>query len=84
MSRLESCGSCTGSGIKAGTSASTCSTCGGSGQVVQAVRTPLGVFQQVCLLTGVILPSLFVSGRGLAMQQQSWRCWVLGYGCSKH
>ena len=46
MSRLESCNSCTGSGIKSGTSASTCGTCGGSGQVVQAVRTPLGVFQQ--------------------------------------
>ena len=47
VSRLESCGPCTGSGIKSGTSASTCGTCGGSGQVVQAVRTPLGVFQQV-------------------------------------
>ncbi|CAL8468943.1 g8484 [Coccomyxa elongata] len=47
VSRLEACAACTGSGIKAGTSASTCSTCGGSGQVVQAVRTPLGVFQQV-------------------------------------
>ena len=47
MSRLESCGPCTGSGIKSGTSATTCGTCGGSGQVVQAVRTPLGVFQQV-------------------------------------
>ncbi len=46
VSRLESCNSCTGSGIKSGTSASTCGTCGGSGQVVQAVRTPLGVFQQ--------------------------------------
>ena len=47
VSRLESCSPCTGSGIKSGTSASTCGTCGGSGQVVQAVRTPLGVFQQV-------------------------------------
>ncbi len=47
VSRLESCNSCTGSGIKSGTSATTCGTCGGSGQVVQAVRTPLGVFQQV-------------------------------------
>ena len=47
VSRLESCSACTGSGIKSGTSASTCGTCGGSGQVVQGVRTPLGVFQQV-------------------------------------
>lgn len=46
VSRLEACNPCSGSGIKSGTSASTCGTCGGSGQVVQAVRTPLGVFQQ--------------------------------------
>ncbi len=47
VSRLESCGTCSGSGVKAGTSPSTCSTCNGQGQVVQAVRTPLGIFQQV-------------------------------------
>ncbi|KAK9829535.1 hypothetical protein WJX72_006369 [[Myrmecia] bisecta] len=47
VSRLETCGTCTGSGVKAGTTASTCQTCGGSGQVVQVVRTPLGTFQQV-------------------------------------
>ena len=68
VSRLESCGSCTGSGIKAGTSASTCSTCGGSGQVVQAVRTPLGVFQQArppfTLDTGFLGFYLGVQGQG--------------------
>ena len=47
MSRLEDCATCSGSGVKAGTSASTCGTCKGQGQVVQAVRTPLGMFQQV-------------------------------------
>ena len=47
VNRLEECGTCQGDGIKAGTSASTCSTCGGSGQLVQPVRTPLGNFQQV-------------------------------------
>jgi molecular chaperone DnaJ len=47
VSRLESCGTCSGSGVKPGTSPSTCSTCNGQGQVVQAVRTPLGIFQQV-------------------------------------
>ncbi|KAG7674737.1 hypothetical protein KSW81_006163 [Nannochloris sp. 'desiccata'] len=47
VSRLESCSTCSGSGVKAGTSPSTCSTCNGQGQVVQAVRTPLGIFQQV-------------------------------------
>lgn len=47
VNRLEECQTCEGDGIKAGTSASTCSTCGGSGQLVQPVRTPLGNFQQV-------------------------------------
>ena len=47
VSRLEACEPCSGSGVKAGTSPSRCGTCGGQGQVVQAVRTPLGAFQQV-------------------------------------
>lgn len=47
ISHLESCGTCSGSGVKAGTTPTTCKTCGGQGQVVQAVRTPLGMFQQV-------------------------------------
>ena len=46
VSRLEACSTCTGSGVKAGSTPATCGTCGGSGQVVQAVRTPLGNFQQ--------------------------------------
>lgn len=45
--RLETCTSCTGSGVKSGTSPTTCRICGGSGQNVQTVRTPLGNFQQV-------------------------------------
>jgi molecular chaperone DnaJ len=47
VSRLEGCATCSGSGVKAGTAPSPCATCGGQGQVVQAVRTPLGIFQQV-------------------------------------
>uniref|UniRef100_A0A5B7AI05 DNAJ heat shock family protein n=1 Tax=Davidia involucrata TaxID=16924 RepID=A0A5B7AI05_DAVIN len=47
ITRLESCGTCDGSGAKPGTRPSKCSTCGGQGQVVAAARTPLGVFQQV-------------------------------------
>lgn len=38
---------CTGSGVKPGTQPSTCVSCQGTGQVVSAMRTPLGTFQQV-------------------------------------
>ena len=44
--RLESCGTCNGSGAKPGTKSSKCSTCGGQGRVVTSTRTPLGIFQQ--------------------------------------
>jgi molecular chaperone DnaJ len=47
LDRLVACGTCTGSGVKAGTSPTTCTQCGGQGQLIQAVRTPLGAFQQV-------------------------------------
>jgi DnaJ-class molecular chaperone len=47
IDRLEECPSCEGSGVKAGTSPTTCTQCGGSGQMMSAVRTPLGMFQQV-------------------------------------
>lgn len=47
IARLESCGTCEGSGAKPGTRPTKCSTCGGQGQVVSSARTPLGVFQQV-------------------------------------
>ncbi|KAF7834429.1 chaperone protein dnaJ A6, chloroplastic-like [Senna tora] len=46
VSRLESCGTCNGTGAKPGTKASRCSTCGGQGRVVSSTRTPLGIFQQ--------------------------------------
>ncbi|KAE8709613.1 Chaperone protein DnaJ [Hibiscus syriacus] len=47
INRLESCGTCNGSGAKPGTTPSKCTTCGGQGQVISSARTPLGVFQQV-------------------------------------
>ena len=53
---LQGCGTCEGSGTKPGTSASTCSQCGGQGQVMSQMRTPLGVFQQVPRHTHPVRP----------------------------
>ena len=44
---LETCDFCKGTGAKQGTGPKTCSTCGGSGQVRRATRTPFGNFTQV-------------------------------------
>jgi len=47
---LETCGTCTGNGVKPGSKVSTCSSCAGAGVTVQVTRTPLGNFQtqQTC------------------------------------
>lgn len=47
---LETCGTCSGNGVKPGSKVSTCSSCGGTGVTVQVTRTPLGNFQtqQTC------------------------------------
>ena len=47
FSHLESCGTCSGSGVKPGSSSRTCGTCRGQGSVMQVARTPMGAFQQV-------------------------------------
>lgn len=45
FSRVEKCSDCDATGAEKGTSAETCSVCGGSGQVKTTQRTPLGMFQ---------------------------------------
>ena len=44
---LETCTTCKGLGSRPGTGPVNCSTCGGSGQVRRATRTPFGNFTQV-------------------------------------
>lgn len=44
ISRMEICNKCSGSGAKAGTHASTCQHCGGTGQVQVKQNTPFGQF----------------------------------------
>ncbi|VEU44040.1 unnamed protein product [Pseudo-nitzschia multistriata] len=47
---LETCDTCSGSGVKPGSKISTCPNCGGNGVTVEVTRTPLGNFQtqQTC------------------------------------
>lgn len=47
ITKYVKCSTCDGEGAKPGTSKRTCPTCGGSGQVSEARRTPIGVFQNV-------------------------------------
>ncbi len=47
ISRHEKCGTCGGSGAKPGTSPSTCTKCGGTGQVQYKQSTPFGQFVNV-------------------------------------
>lgn len=47
IQNYQTCGTCHGTGAKAGTKPSSCSTCSGAGQVKQIQRTILGSFTQV-------------------------------------
>ena len=77
---LEICEVCRGSGARKGTGPSTCSTCGGTGQVRRATRTPFGNFTQVaecptCGGVGQIIsdPCTNCSGNGVKQVRKKLR-----------
>ena len=77
---LETCASCRGSGSKVGTGPSSCSTCGGAGQVRRATRTPFGSFTQVaecpnCSGTGQVIvdPCGSCNGKGVNQVRKKLR-----------
>ena len=77
---LETCEVCRGTGAKPGTGPKTCPTCGGSGQVRRATRTPFGNFTQVaecpsCNGTGQIIsdPCTSCGGNGVKQVRKKLR-----------
>jgi molecular chaperone DnaJ len=77
---LETCGTCQGSGAKAGSGPVSCSTCGGVGQVRRATRTPFGSFTQVapcpsCEGSGQVIadPCGACGGQGLQQVRKKLR-----------
>lgn len=71
---LETCEVCKGSGAKQGTGPTNCTTCGGSGQVRRATRTPFGNFTQVaecpsCDGVGQLIANPCVSCGGNGVKQ---------------
>ncbi len=77
---LETCDVCKGTGAKPGTGPTTCTTCGGSGQVRRATRTPFGNFTQVaecpsCNGTGQIIanPCSSCGGNGVKQVRKKLR-----------
>jgi len=77
---LETCDSCSGSGARAGSGPTNCSTCGGAGQVRRATRTPFGSFTQVaecpgCSGTGQVIadPCGSCGGKGVKQIRKKLR-----------
>jgi molecular chaperone DnaJ len=71
VKKMETCGTCTGTGAKTGTSLSTCPTCNGTGEVRQVSRSMFGQFINVtqcsnCSGSGQVVkdPCITCSGEG--------------------
>lgn len=76
ITHLETCETCTGSGVAPGSSVNTCGTCGGRGSVVQTVNTILGRMQQqarcpTCGGTGQVVDKYCGSCDGKGVNQKS-------------
>ncbi|MCL2938014.1 MAG: molecular chaperone DnaJ [Trichodesmium sp. St16_bin2-tuft] len=67
IKHLETCETCNGSGAKPGTKPQVCSTCGGTGQVRRATRTPFSSFTQVS-----VCPSC--NGTGQTIEEKCVTC----------
>ncbi len=85
LRHLESCGTCGGSGAKAGSGPTSCGTCGGVGQVRRATRTPFGSFTQVapcptCEGSGQVIadPCGTCGGQGLQQVSKTLRINIPG------
>lgn len=73
---LETCNVCQGTGAKPGSSARTCPTCSGTGQVRRATRTPFGTFAQVstcptCNGTGEVIEEKCEACGGAGRKQET-------------
>jgi molecular chaperone DnaJ len=76
ITHLETCDTCTGSGVAPGSAVNTCGTCGGRGAVVQTVNTILGRMQQqgrcpTCSGTGTVVEKYCGSCDGKGVNKKS-------------
>ncbi len=77
IKRRETCETCNGTGAKPGTKKVKCSRCGGTGQINQQIRTPLGMMMNTqtcptCSGTGTIIetPCEKCAGKGRVVKQK--------------